>query len=115
MCAAAADLLRRVRFDVLALAPHTVEASALALRKKGLTAVTHLFVPVFPISVPTEHCTDSSACQSGGVAMQRGFVLQGLFQAQRYRSPSYLAGDPRSLKETFDLHPLMDGPVMTGR
>lgn len=80
-CADAATLLTRVKFDVLALAPHTVEASKLALQRKSLTAAAHLFVPVFPISLEGQ-CA-RTACMSGAAASQDGFVLQGLFQPHR--------------------------------
>lgn len=68
---------------VLALAPHTVEASRQALQQSGIASSVQLFVPVFPIALQEDTACKGMPCQPSGTAMQKSFVIQGLFQAHR--------------------------------
>ena len=81
------SLLTASDSHLLALAPHTVAAVGQALAAAGIQRYVHLFVPVFPVDLsctPLERANSPDNCAGVEQPTRAGFVLQGLFQPQRW-------------------------------
>ena len=81
------SLLSASDSHLLALAPHTVAAVGQALAAAGIQRYVHLFVPVFPVDLsctPLERANSPDNCAGVEQPTRAGFVLQGLFQPQRW-------------------------------
>ena len=83
--AGARAFLSRVNATIVALAPHTVRVASEALHFMSLPhpVLVRLFVPVFPIKDISDGCQASGNCTTPR-PQQRTFLLQGLFQSQRW-------------------------------